>query len=139
MPYVIYTATESVVSGHVLNVQYSLFFSIQSADRSKEILKRTQRALAGNKETLYFGKVATWSVLIEPVPAVQGPLIEEFLDSTADGQVFTFDPYGTEVAPKRAMQCDREDMGYTPRRVTITGDPQYSDAMEYSFSVNERA
>lgn len=139
MPFVRYIAKESIVPGHVLNVQYTLAFSVQRADQSKQILKEMQRALAGNKETLYWGKISTWTVTMEPVPANQSALIEEFLDSTADGQQFSFDPWGTDIAPVREMLCDREDMGYTPRRVTITGDPTYSDAIEYSFIINERS
>jgi hypothetical protein len=139
MPFAIYTATESIAPGHVANVQYSIAFSVQRADLGNEILKAEQRSMSGVKETLHFGKISRWSIVLEPVAAELLPYYLEFLDSTADGQSFTFDPYGKELAPLKAMTVEREDKGYSLRRFTLTGDPMYSDLHEFSFEVSEVA
>jgi hypothetical protein len=139
MPWVTYKATESIAPGHTLNVTYTLSFSIVKADPRYETLKREQRSLSGKKEALYYGNITRWSVTMEPVPAEMIPYYEEFLRSTADGQAFTFDPYGTELNPKRPITVDREDSGHTQRRVTMTGDPVYSDMTEFSFEASERS
>lgn len=134
-----YVATlDSLHVLHVAGVTYSVAFRLTRADKSTEILKNEQRSLAGDKETLYYGRMRTWSITLEPIPAAETPLIEEFLASTANGQVFTFDPYGIETNPGLPMLVDREDKGHSMRRVTVTGDPLYSDHFEYSFSLNQR-
>lgn len=139
MAFVTYRASESLIPFHVATVQYSIDFSVQSADKQSEILKREQRSLSGVKETLYYGKKVTWSIKTGPIVASECGLFEEFLDSTADGQVFTFDPHGSSQNPRASMQCDREDSGWQRRRMTITGDPQYSDHFEYMFTVSQRS
>lgn len=139
MPWANYVATsDSLIALHVAGVTYSVTFRLTKADRMNEILKTEQRSLAGDKETLYFGRVRTWSITLEPIPAAETPLIEEFLASTANGQVFTFDPYGIETNPGLPMLVDREDKGHSTRRVISTGDAMFSDYFEYSFSLNQR-
>ena len=138
MPFATYTATESIAPGHVANAEYTIRFGVQSADVTSETLKREQRSMSGVKEVLHFGRVRRWKIVLEPVPAELLPYFEEFFDSTADGQAFQFDPYGSEVSPVKLLDVDREDGGHSVRRVTMTGDPMYSDMFEYSFEVSER-
>jgi hypothetical protein len=138
MPFVIYKATEAIAPGHVLNSTYTLSFNVSRAEPSHEILKREQRSMSGKKETLFFGNVVRWSVTMEPVASELIPYYEEFLKSTADGQAFTFDPYGSEMNPRKLMTVDRDDSGHTRQRVTQTGDPVYSDMVEFGFEVSER-
>lgn len=137
MPWVSYTASESVIPLHIAGITYTFNFRVQRADQSVEILKKEQRALSGKKETLYFGRISTWEVMLEPIQASETALLLEFLDSTADGQLFMFDPYGISESPIRPKQVDRDDTGYTVVRKTSTGDPAFSDLLEYSFKVSE--
>lgn len=139
MAYVRYVAAESVMVGHLASITYEFDVQLTRADRSIEILKSSQRSMAGNKETLFFGRIATWQVTLFPVPAIEADLYREFLDSTANGQVFVFDPYGQSGHNVNPLQVDREDQGYTERRVNITGDPMYSDYLEFSFTVSEHS
>lgn len=139
MPFATYMATESIAPGHVANTEYTIRFGVQSADLLPEILKREQRSMSGRKETLHFGRVRRWKIVLEPVPAELLPYFDEFLDSTADGQAFQIDPYGSEVNHGLLLNVDREDAGHAVRRVTTTGDPAYSDMFEISFEVSELA
>lgn len=136
MSYIEYVATESIMVGHVASVTYGMACQLTKADRRVETLKSSQRSLSGRRETLYFGKIATWDITFFPVPNEEADWIREFLDSTADGQVFTLDPYGTRDSPVMAMAVTREDAGYTERRVTLTGSPATLDHIEFGFSVS---
>jgi hypothetical protein len=137
MSYVEYVATESVMVGHLASITYGFEFQVTRADRSVEQLRSGQRSLSGKREVLFFGQIVRWEVVMFPIPAIEADLYREFLDSVADGQVFTFDPYGTRDAPVRALAVELDDDSYTERRVTITGDPEYSDYLEFSFRVSE--
>lgn len=139
MAFVTYRASNSLIPFHVASAQYTIDFSVQSADKQSDISKREQRSLSGVKETLFYANTVKWMVKTGPILAAECDLFEEFLDSTADGQVFTFDPHGSSQAPLASMLCDREDTGWQRRRMTITGDPQYSDHYEYSFQVSQRS
>lgn len=138
MPWANYVASESIIPIHAAGTQYTLQFQLQIADQGNKIEKAEPRALAGNKETLYFGRTRTWMITLDRTPVLEMPLIEEFLYSTADGQVFTFDPYGSPLNPVRPMVVDRQDMGHTVRRAVLTGDPVHTDLFEFSFELNER-
>jgi hypothetical protein len=137
MPFVTYTATESIAPGHVANVLYTLTFAMQRADLQPEILKSEQRSMSGVKETLHFGSVRRWSIMVEPIPAELLPYFDEFLDSTADGQTFILDPYGDELAPLQPASVERDDKGHTISRMIVTDDPMHSDMFEISFDVSE--
>lgn len=138
MAYFQYVAAESIMTGHVNGVTYDFDWPIQMADRTVKTLREQPASLSGKTETLYFGKQSRWSVTLAPVLAQERFLIEEFLDSVANGQVFSFDPHGTELRPQRLLQVVRDDEEYTVRRKTITGQPEELDYLEYSFSVLER-
>lgn len=138
MAFATYVASESIIPLHVAGAQYTIEFRVQAADKATEILKREPRSLSGVKETLYFGRKVTWHIVLEPVTGSESALIEEFLDSTADGQIFQFDPYGGAQNHKQFMTCDREDAGVAKRRFVRTGD-YLVDAYEFSFDVNQRA
>lgn len=139
MAYVEYVATESVMTGHASSVTYGFEFSTQRADRTVEVLKEAPRSLSGVVEVLHFGRVVRWDVLMFPIPTIEADLYREFLDSTADGQTFVFDPYGSRDAPQLSMSVYRMDGGYSERRCTITGDPRYSDHLEFGFAVGVRS
>lgn len=135
MPFATYVARYGLAPNHVAGVTYTISFDLTRFDKRTEVLRRRPRALAGNAETLYFGKVVRYDVTLLPIQGIDSALIREFLESTLDGQAFLFDPYGTPDAQREPIQCDREDEGHTEQRVTITDDPVNLDHYEYSFSI----
>lgn len=137
MAFVTYRASDSIIPIHLAGILYTFDFRLQDANRATEILKREPRSLSGAKETLYYGKIVRWKCVMEPIAGAECGLIEEFLDSTADGQVFSFDPYGTFASQKLPMTCDRDDAGYDKRRFIRTGD-YLADLYEFSFEINQR-
>lgn len=137
MSFVTYTARRSLVSGHVAETDYNL--ELELTDRlvpSVEDLKKKQESLSGKVETQFYGQVKTREVELAPVSLENTAQIIEFLDSTADGQEFIFDPYGTEAEPSDyATAVIREDTGYSERRfMTRSG---LNDAVQYTFTVRE--
>jgi hypothetical protein len=115
MAFAIYTAKRGLVSYHTIDTDYTISFDLSVAQRpSGGDLKQVQRSLSGVQITNFFGEDRVWSVQTAPVqigtPAEQ--LLVEFLRSTADGQSFTFSPYG-DVGADPGFPVERSDDGYT--------------------------
>jgi hypothetical protein len=138
MPYATYVARTKLITGHVASVTYTFQFALSNFEERIENLRERPRSLAGNAETLYYGTIRKFSVTFMPIPAIEMPLFEEFLFSTADGQTFVFDPYGIPDAPRMPLLVDREDNGHTKQRLTMTDDPLNSDYFEFSIELSER-
>lgn len=137
MAFFSYTARRSLVSGHSADLQYDLIVELtDQTQRSVQDLKNTQRSLNGKTETQFFGQVETWSVQLAPATSEQADLIREFLDSTADGQSFTFDPYSMEETTSGwAIIVVRDDDGYTEARFMAIGNGGEDDYIQFSFKV----
>lgn len=74
-------------------------------------LKKSQESLSGNLETQFYGQKRVYRVVLEPVLDSESEALREFIDSTADGQLFTLDPYGFPDQPVRPLTVVREDQG----------------------------
>lgn len=137
MALVTYVAKRSLAHGHVVDESYSLRLTLTpSSERSKKDLKSTSKSLSGSSETLYFGQEEYWSIQLIPVDKHEAALIREFLDSTGDGQVFSFDPYGTEATTTvYAGEFIRDDDGYTESRAVAIGTGGEADYIQFAFKV----
>jgi hypothetical protein len=134
MPSVTYVARRELASGHFEGTEYSLEFDIANLQRpTGGDLKTKSKSLDGTTETLYFGKEKIWSVTTVPeqISSEQAELLYEFLDSTADGQTFTFDPYDDGTG----FQVSREDEGY--EEVPFSPINGVDDYAQFSFQVRE--
>lgn len=113
-------------------------FETQSISRPNgDDLKVRTESISGSVETLFFGERRIWTVNTIPVSASSDVALElyEFLRSTADGQNFDFDPYGTEDVPSLLMTVVREDDGYTESLfMAVDGTGDY---VSFSFQVRE--
>lgn len=134
MATVTYEARRNLVSYHVSGSDYSLDLDTSAlAPPSGSDIKTRTESLNGSVETLYFGRKRIWSATTIPVQASSGlcALIYEFLGSTADGQEFAFDPYGTG----ELLTVIREDDGYTSSIFSqINGVDDY---LQFTFQVRE--
>lgn len=115
MAFATYTAKRGLVSYHTADANYTISFDLSLAQRpSGGDLKQTQKSISGVLITNYYGEDRVWNVQTTPVqigsPAEQ--LLVEFLRSTADGQPFTFSPYG-DVGSDPGFSVERSDDGYT--------------------------
>jgi hypothetical protein len=139
MAYVTYVARESLALGHVAEAEYTLPVKLTpNLRRPRKTLKQSQESISGKVEIQYYGRVTTWSVELEPMPLNEALIVVEFLDSTADGQQFEFDPYGSPTFPSAyARAVIREDDGYDEPRVLPRGRGGLDDYVQYSFTVRE--
>lgn len=137
MAYITYTARRTLVAGHVENDIYALVIELTpDTQRSIQDLKNTQISLDGSVETQFFGQVENWSVQIAPATLEEAEFIREFLDSTADGHVFTFDPYSMEETTSGwSVSVVRDDEGYTENRFMAIGNGGADDYIQFSFKV----
>lgn len=139
MAEVSYIARRRLAPNHFAGTTYDLPISLSDLRRPSEgDLKRTPKSLSGVVETLYFGRERIWHVTLEPVQVSEAALLYEFLESTADGQVFTFDPYASADSPSQPLSVVREDMGYTEDVRVRQGLGGFTDFVQLSFSVREQ-
>lgn len=137
MGFASYTARRELAPGHVAETDYVLPLNL-TQDGFESIgkdLKETQKSLSGVIETLYYGSEKMWTVTLEPVNDEESLLIREFIESTADGQTFVFDPYGSEDAPRKSLTVKRNDDGAKETVFLRTGDPGGADAVQFSFEI----
>jgi hypothetical protein len=138
MPCVTYTARRGLAVGHVVDTSYTWDISISDLQRpSGRDLKETQESISGAVETLFFGEVRIWSVTLAPIRIRDAGIHYEFLRSTADGQVFNFDPYGSAGHPVQSLNVVRADSGYTESVFIREGAGGLTDRVTLGFQVRE--
>lgn len=138
MACVTYEARRGLAPGHVVGETYSLPLSIASLTRPDGgDLKEVAQSISGDVEVQYFGSIRVWSVTLAPVRVSEAGNFYEFLRSTADGQTFTFDPYGSDGHPVSLMNVVRSDSGYTDAEFQREGKGGNSDLVSLGFQVRE--
>lgn len=117
MAAVTYTAWRSLVSGHVEGDEYSLDIPLASLERRVAEEKERTESLSGNEETLLHRLDVFWSCTTANIKEADIGALREFLDSTAGGEQFTFDPYGSVASPDDPVTVKRRGSGYREQRV----------------------
>lgn len=100
MGYIVYTRSRSMLGGSdgKLHPEFQKFTAAHK-DSSTE-----QDSMDGsNVETTYFGRVKYYNVQTPPIPIADWLKWEEFWHSTAGGETFTIDNFGTEAVPNNAL------------------------------------
>jgi hypothetical protein len=140
MGYATYIAKRELAPSHVENSTYTIPLTLtqEGFEFTGKDLKESPKSLSGVIETLYFGSEKVWMITLEPVNDEESFLLREFIESTADGQSFAFDPYGSEDAPSsRLMTVKRNDDGAKETVFLRTGDPGGADVVQFSFEVRQ--
>lgn len=137
MAYAQYTARRALAQGHSAGTTYTIPLQIVEATPSRTTKRNRQESLSGAVESLYYHGKTSWQVSLAPVPLPLSALLIEFLESTEDGQAFTFDPYGSVDFPVKTLSVTRFDDGYTTERFAQVGQNGSTDWMRYSFAVRE--
>jgi len=138
MPYVAYVARRALAPSHAAGSTYVLPIVFTELQRpSGNDLKVTTQTLSGAVETLYFGEIRAWSITLAPVRVQDAAIHYEFLRSTADGQVFTFDPYGSAGHNVQAMDVVRADQGFTEATFQREGLGGLTDWVTLGLQVRE--
>ena len=138
MPFVTYEARRGLAPTHVAGSNYSVALSLSDLQRPPgRDLKVMTETLAGNTETLYFGEVRKWAVTLAPMRVSEADIYYEFLRSTADGQVFAFDPYGSAEHNIQLLQVVRADSGFTEETFQREGRGGLTDWVRLGFEARE--
>ncbi len=140
MANVTYIARRRLAPNHFAGTTYSLPLSILG-DLQRPAggdLKQIISSMSGKRETLYFGSDRIWRVPLEPIQITEADILYEFLESTADGQVFTFDPYGSDETPVLPLNVVRADSGYEEMASIRQGLGGLTDYVRLAFSVIEQ-
>lgn len=139
MPFAIYVARRGLAPGHSAGSTYTVILpSLERLEISREIRIEQQRTLSGATESRYYNGKGIWQVQLEPVYGDQAELVLEFLRSTEDGQIFTFDPEGRPDAQSSlAVSVVRTGQGHTTARGKALGTGGSRDPLAFGFEIRE--
>lgn len=140
MAWATYTARRELAPNHDAETLYTIPLTLtqDGFESNSKDLKEVPKSISGDIEVLYFGSEKIWSVTLEPVSDEESLVLREFIESTADGQSFTFDPYGTADRPSsKSMAVKRNDEGAKEVVFMRTGDPGGQDVVQFSFEIRE--
>lgn len=138
MGFAVYEARRRLAPNHASGTSYSLPLLITDVfPPSGGALKVSPVSLNGTVETLYHGRERIWTVRLAPVQIHLADLLYEFLESTDDGQLFTFDPYGSEDLPRQVLSVVRSDSSYTEETFLREGRGGHTDWVTLGFAVRE--
>ena len=106
-----YVARRELAPNHFVATTYTLPLALtEFRETGSADLKVRNEVLSGKRaEIIYFGRRKCLRVTLEPMPEEESAIVREFLESTADGQIFDFDPWGEAASPVRQMQVQRQD------------------------------
>ena len=92
----VYIAKRDITAGHSANAQYTIDDDLSDATPSYSERKQENQSVGGATHTIYESRTKEWQVKTAAAKgdADNGSWLE-FLGSTAAGETFTFDPYGT--------------------------------------------
>lgn len=139
MTSVVYFAKRSLISGHVINTEYSLDLAVDAngmTERVKAIRKVVSPIIEKNAETIRFGNIRSFDVQLAPLAGAPLLAVREFLDSCEEA-TFTFDPYGSIAVPVAPFSARLASDGYTLSRWMSLGQGGASDYFTVSFQVTE--
>ena len=114
MSYVTYTALRRLKSGHSASTAYSIEFDSEALTPGINGVSEINKSLGGSKESIFKRFEETWNVTSTFQNESTFNDWMEFFASTAGGEAFTFDAYGTVASPDNAQTATR------------TGDPSFS-------------
>ena len=121
MGLVVYTATQSIVPGHISGEQVSMVVCVRDYIRGRDVVKHVHRSSAGAMETLNERADTTWSIEFGPIDDALLPNAKEFADSTAGGEVFTVDLI-SDIGAGTVLTLRRVDSQHQFARIKRTGN-----------------
>jgi hypothetical protein len=139
MAFVTYVARRGLAPLHSASTTYTMSLpALERFDPRRETRIEQQRSLSGAQESRYYHGKMLWSVQLEPLYAEDAALVLEFLKSTEDGQIFTFDPVGSPDSPSpQSLSVVRSDQGHTEQRLIQRGRGGADDVFSYGFEIRE--
>lgn len=145
-----YTASRDLSGLHTPGAVVALSFSCAELTPGRRVVRDIQKALGGQRETLYHHALRTWAVTTGPLGSDALDAVLEFLASAEGGESFTFEPWRVETAPSldvdfvtprlrsaEAVNCILDSEGYSLTRLIGDGTGGADDWYQVNFSVEE--
>ncbi len=133
-----YIARRGLLAGHVAETAYVIQFPITNCDPLRQVKASDDPSLSGKPNGIYWYGKDAWDVRTRSVPLDESDLMIEFLKSTEDRQIFTFDAYGRPEMPHKPIQVVRTDSGHSSQRVLRLKQGGHNDRFVFGFSIRER-
>ena len=123
-----YTATRELVGSGADEIDTDA----GQIDRSQKRFGSESVSLSGVGREYQLDRLEfTWTVTTIPVPVTDLPRWREFAASVANGETFSFDPYGSKASPDNVLTVSLVDGSYQENRFSST-------YMQISFAAIER-
>lgn len=136
MGWTTYTARRSLAFNHFAETAYTLELELTAFESKSADIVHEEKSISGIVERQFYGQEKIWQVTLAPVLDSESELLREFIDSTADGQTFSFDPSGSAAAPsRRRMLVVRADEGAT--ETCFIGNGSDEGMAQFAFSVRQ--
>ncbi len=133
-----YTPARQILAIHEDENGWPVFLEIDliAAEPESEVRKTVHRSASGRSmETLNESVDRIWQLQFAPVKGEAAALLNEFLASTAEGEIFRAWFYGTEAAPRSLR---RTDSGYSREPFVMQGGED-DDPISVRITVIEAA
>ena len=139
MPHSIqYEIVRAVVPGYTAGTFHTFAPKLRDKDMSRKSHRKRSMSLGGQPYTTYYYGATSWDCDTTAVGGTAAALIEMFLQSVEDGQIFKFDPYnapGASPGAYRNVIVDGDS--YAPARRVRRGDGGAADLFTYTFKLLE--
>jgi len=139
MPHAIqYEIARSVAPGFTLGTFHTFMPAARDKDRSRKASRKRVISLGGRAVTTYYHGATTWTVQTTPQSATNAAIMQMFLDSVEDGQVFWFDPiYAPGHSPNALRAVVLDGDSYSEDRKVRRGAGGGSDMFVFEFKMRE--
>ena len=132
-----YYATQSIITGHVVDTEYVMGIGAADIARTRTIKKTVRRAIAGNRRDLLHYRKYKWAITTVSIDPADLDQWDEFLESVSLGEIFVFDPDGDASTEVNPVNVKLVNSSYKRKlHVKETGDTT-DQRYRYSFSVEE--
>lgn len=135
MSAVTYTAKREIISGHTVDIEYTIDLRILPLGRGKDVGKQEHTSLSGKSETVMWRNLREWQVTTGALKNSDADLVREFLESTVAGEQFEFDEFGSASVPDNAIAVVAVGTYSEQRAIQKAGDGGRNDYFRFSFSM----
>lgn len=133
-----YQITRAVVAGYTIGAQHVFSPPLRDKDPKRTSHSRRSTSMGGVTYTTYYYGSTSWDAETTPVNATYLALLDMFLQSVEDGQVFTFDPYyAAGASPSDVRNVILDTTSYAPTRKVRRGNGGAGDLYTLSFKMLE--
>lgn len=136
MTAVTYTAERELAPGHSQGTDYTIDVRLIALKPGKDVRKTESKSMSGvARETITLRNLNTRQAISAALVGTELDLMREFLESTIEGEQFTFDEFGTAAAADDPLAATISGV-YREERALRQGDGGAADHFRFTFEID---